>query len=117
VAGLKGLPDASGGTAGYTAAKHGVVGLMRSFAKLLGPHNIRVNSVHPTSVTTFMITNPAFLEFAETRRSTLAPMTRVLPTNVLEPGDVTDAIIWLASDAAKYITGVTLPIDAGAMLG
>ena len=117
LAGLKGMVDTTGGAAGYVAAKHGVVGLMRIFAKLLGPQNIRVNSVHPTSVRTDMVTNPAFLAYYEVRSSTFTPMGSVLPSSMLEPSDVTDAVMWLASDAAKYVTGVTLPIDAGAMLG
>src|SRR5580698_3422782 len=116
IAGLIGALDGSGGIGGYSAAKHGVVGLMRGYAKLLGPHNIRVNSVHPTGVATEMVTNPAFVEYYEENPEALMPVTRVLPLSMLEPGDVTDAVMWLVSDAAKYVTGVTLPVDAGVTL-
>jgi SDR family mycofactocin-dependent oxidoreductase len=116
IAGLIGALDGSGGVGGYSAAKHGVVGLMRGYAKLLGPHNIRVNSVHPTGVATEMVTNPAFVEYYEENPEALMPVTRVLPLSMLEPGDVTDAVLWLVSDAAKYVTGVTLPVDAGVTL-
>src|ERR1700722_15893398 len=116
IAGLIGALDGSGGVGGYSAAKHGVVGLMRGYAKLLGPHNIRVNSVHPTGVATEMVTNPTFVKFYEENPEAMMPVTRVLPLSMLEPGDVTDAVMWLVSDAAKYVTGVTLPVDAGVTL-
>ena len=116
IAGLIGALDGSGGVGGYSAAKHGVVGLMRGYAKLLGPHNIRVNSVHPTGVATEMVTNPTFVKFYEENPEAMMPVTRVLPLSMLEPGDVTDAVLWLVSDAAKYVTGVTLPVDAGVTL-
>jgi SDR family mycofactocin-dependent oxidoreductase len=112
-AGLIGSPGESGGLAGYTAAKHGVVGLMRGYAKLLGPHSIRVNTVHPTAVSTPMIVNEAFGAFVGGSKSMSELTTRVLPVNMIDAGDVTDAVLWLVSDAAKYVTGVTLPVDAG----
>jgi SDR family mycofactocin-dependent oxidoreductase len=116
MAGLIGALDGSGGIGGYSAAKHGVVGLMRGYAKLLGPHNIRVNSVHPMGVATEMVTNPAFVAFYEENPEALMPLTRALPVSILEPSDVTDAVLWLVSDAAKYVTGVTLPVDGGVTL-
>jgi SDR family mycofactocin-dependent oxidoreductase len=116
IAGLIGALDGSGGVGGYSAAKHGVVGLMRGYAKLLGPHNIRVNSVHPMGVATEMVTNPAFVSYYEEHPTELMPITRPLAVKIIEPSDVTDAIVWLVSDAAKYVTGVTLPIDGGAIL-
>ena len=112
-AGLLGSPGAAGGIAGYTASKHGVVGLMRGFAKLLGPHSIRVNTIHPTAVETPMIVNEAFASFVGDSEAMSALTTRVLPVNMIQPGDVSDAILWLVSDAAKNVTGVTLPVDAG----
>jgi SDR family mycofactocin-dependent oxidoreductase len=118
IAGLRGLL----GVAHYTAAKHGVVGLMRSLAKELAPHGIRVNSVHPTDVDTPLIQNDhvraAFRpdldhvtreEFAEAARSM-----NMLDIPWVEPVDVANACLFLASDEARYITSVALPVDAGA---
>lgn len=117
IAGLRGLV----GVAHYTSAKHGVVGLMRTLANELAPHNIRVNSVHPTNVDTPMIQNDnvraAFRpdlehvsreEFAESACSM-----NMLPIPWVDPVDVANACLFLASDEARYITAVTLPVDAG----
>jgi len=119
IAGLRGLL----GVAHYTAAKHGVVGLMRSLANELAPHGIRVNSVHPTNVDTPLIQNAAVAsafrpdldreptreEFAEAARSM-----NMLDIPWVEPIDVANACLFLASDEARYITAATLPVDAGA---
>lgn len=59
-AGLKGMSDGNGGPDGYVASKHGVVGLIRTYTNLLAPHNIRVNTIHPTGVMTPMIMNDSF---------------------------------------------------------
>jgi SDR family mycofactocin-dependent oxidoreductase len=117
IAGLRGLV----GVAHYTAAKHGVVGLMRSLAQELAPHGIRVNSVHPTNVDTPMIQNdmvrrsfrpdrekPTREEFAEAARTM-----NMLPIPWVEPVDIANASLFLASEEARYITAVTLPVDAG----
>lgn len=119
VAGLVGMGGADPGALGYTAAKHGIVGLMRQYANLLARHNIRVNSVHPTGVHTPMIDNDftrAFLErvFADTERP--ADSGNLLDVDAIEPEDVAEAVAWLVSDAARYITGVALPVDAGSVL-
>jgi SDR family mycofactocin-dependent oxidoreductase len=116
MAGLAGIHDGSGGLAGYNAAKHGVVGLMRGYAKLLGEHNIRVNSVHPTAVNTPMVNHEKFYEYMEKRGARMSSGRRVLPTSSLESDDISDAVLWLVSDAAKYVTGVTLPVDTGITL-
>jgi SDR family mycofactocin-dependent oxidoreductase len=116
-AGLKGFQN----VAQYTAAKHGVVGLMRTLALELAPHSIRVNSVHPTSVNTTMIQNEAtrklFLpDIAHpTREQAAEAFTAInaLPVPWVEPRDISNAVLWLASDEARYVTGVTLPVDAG----
>jgi (+)-trans-carveol dehydrogenase len=107
----------------YTSAKHGVVGLMRTLARELAPDMIRVNSVHPTAVNTDMIQNSATYELfasdlpeAERTREALAPRfesLNVLPIPWVEPVDISNAVLWLASDEARYVTGVTLPVDAG----
>ncbi|GGJ68188.1 mycofactocin-coupled SDR family oxidoreductase [Streptomyces brasiliensis] len=110
----------------YAAAKHGVVGLMRTLALELAPESIRVNSVHPTSVDTGMIQNAATyalfapdLPESERTRENLAEryatMT-ALPIPWVDPVDISNAIVWLASDEARYVTGVTLPVDAGQLL-
>jgi SDR family mycofactocin-dependent oxidoreductase len=113
-AGLKGLasPGAFGNEA-YGAAKHGVVGLMRQFAIELSPARIRVNTVHPTGVDTMMVRNPAMEKFLGAFPDAMSSLTNLLPVEVLQPRDVSDAILFLVSDAAQYITGVTLPVDAG----
>ena len=110
----------------YTAAKHGVVGLMRTLALELAPDFIRVNSVHPTSVNTDMIHNSATYElFApdltpdQRTREVLAERFQTLnalPIRWVEPRDISNAVLWLASDESRYVTGVTLPIDAGSLI-
>ncbi|WP_328396028.1 mycofactocin-coupled SDR family oxidoreductase [Nocardia sp. NBC_00416] len=117
IAGLRGLV----GVAHYTAAKHGVVGLMRSLAKELAPQHIRVNTVHPTNVDTPMIQNdmvrrsfrpdrenPTRAEFAEAAKTM-----NLLDIPWVEPVDIANAALFLASDEARYITGAALPVDAG----
>jgi SDR family mycofactocin-dependent oxidoreductase len=113
-AGLKALaaPGIIGGEA-YGAAKHGVVGLMRHFAVELAPFSIRVNSIHPTNVNTMMANNDAMMEFIKDIPEELSRPQNLLPIVTLEPTDISDAVVFLASDAAKYITGVPLPVDAG----
>lgn len=113
-AGLKGL-GARGqiGNEAYGASKHGVVGLMRSFANALAHHSIRVNTIHPTGVRTAMIENEAMEHFLAAFPDAVGTLTNLLPVEVLEANDISDAVVFLASDAAKYITGVTLPVDAG----
>ncbi|ASW90682.1 mycofactocin-coupled SDR family oxidoreductase [Mycobacterium marseillense] len=119
IAGLRGLV----GVAHYTAAKHGVVGLMRSLANELAPHHVRVNCINPTNVDTPMIQNdivssafrpdldspPTRAEFADAARSM-----NMLAVPWIDPVDVANAALFLASDEARYITAITLPVDAGA---
>lgn len=108
----------------YVAAKHGVVGLMRTLASELGPDNIRVNSLHPTQVDTPMIMNEAsfraFLpDLEHPTRDDFAPISQsmhVLPIPWVEPSDISNALLFLASDEARYITGVPLPVDAGILV-
>jgi SDR family mycofactocin-dependent oxidoreductase len=112
-AGINGIGGPTRGGLGYTAAKHGVVGLMRSYANTLAPHNIRVNSVHPTGVRTPMIVNDVMAEFLAADPSLSNAMANALPVDIVEPVDISNAILWLVSDDARYVTGVTLPVDAG----
>jgi (+)-trans-carveol dehydrogenase len=116
-AGLKGTPN----TVHYTAAKHGVVGIMRTLANEFAAHSIRCNTVHPTGVDTVMIQNEKTWGLFEPdnphpTRESAAPIfesTNALPVPWVEPIDISNAILFLASDEARYITGVTLPVDAG----
>ncbi|WHU47866.1 mycofactocin-coupled SDR family oxidoreductase [Gordonia sp. L191] len=108
----------------YTAAKYGLIGLMRVLAKELGPQSIRVNTVHPTTVATDMILNePTYKLF----RPDLEEPTRAdfeeaasqmnrLPVSMVEPIDISNAILYLVSDAGRYVTGTTQVIDAGGAL-
>ena len=119
-AGLKAYQNA----AHYVAAKHGIVGLMRTLALELAPHMIRVNSLHPTQVNTDMVMNePTFRLFMPgTEHPTVEDFRPVsqalnaLPVPWVEPVDISNALLFLASDEARYITGVTLPVDAGAVI-
>jgi NAD(P)-dependent dehydrogenase (short-subunit alcohol dehydrogenase family) len=85
---------------------------MRTWATQLGRHNIRVNSIHPTGVATGMILNDAMSEFMA-HDDSAARMTNLLQIDMIEPVDVSHAVCWLVSDHARYVTGVTLPVDAG----
>ena len=112
-AGLSGGLGHSRGGLAYVAAKHGIVGLMRSYANYLAPHNIRVNSVHPTGVNTPMINNEVMQAFIQRARSGAPAPANALPVEIIESVDVSNAIVWLVSDDARYVTGVALPVDAG----
>ena len=109
-------------TAHYTAAKHGVIGLTKVLAQELGPHRIRVNAVCPTTVNTPLVVNDATFELfaphlehptADDVREPFAALNILPDTPWIEPEDVSEAVVWLCSDAARYITGIALPIDAG----
>ncbi|HEY7275641.1 MAG TPA: mycofactocin-coupled SDR family oxidoreductase [Trebonia sp.] len=108
----------------YSTAKHGVVGIMRSVASEFAQHRVRVNSVHPTLVNTIMIQNEQVWGLFQpdnphpTRESATPVFQTInaLPVPWVEPVDISNAVLFLASDEARYITGVTLPVDAGALL-
>lgn len=112
-AGLKGIGGDSGGGQGYTAAKHGVVGLMRAFATSLAQHRIRVNTVHPTGVNTPMVVNEFMQQWLAEEPSAAGALTNLLPVDMVEPVDISNAILFLVSDDGRYVTGITLPVDAG----
>lgn len=105
--------DGSAATFAYAAAKHGVVGLMRSAANAYAPHNIRVNSIHPTGVATPMIFNEHMAEVFAANPEGSAMSGNLLPVPFVEPSDVSAAVLYLVSDGARYITGTALPVDAG----
>ena len=121
VGGMHAMPNMSH----YVSAKHGVIGLMRSLAVELGQHHIRVNSVLPTNVNTPMFMNEGTYKMfrpdlenptAADVEPIAAQFMHVLPHGWIEPEDVSNAILFLASDESRYITGVPLPIDLGALL-
>jgi len=97
----------------YTAAKHGVIGLMRNYAVELAPHSIRVNTVAPTGVETPMIQNELVERYLEGHPELLDLMANALPVPAVEPRDISNGILYLVSDAGRYVTGTTLPVDAG----
>jgi SDR family mycofactocin-dependent oxidoreductase len=101
------------GSLAYTAAKHGVVGLMRAYANYFAPYSIRVNSVHPTGVDTLMVTNKTLQDYFQAVPEMADVFPNALPVQMVAPSDVSDAVVWLCSDGAKYVTGVALPVDAG----
>lgn len=105
--------DGSAATFAYAASKHGVVGLMRSAAYAYAPHQIRVNSIHPTGVATPMIFNEHMASVFAANPDSSAMSGNLLPVPFVEPIDVTNAVLFLISDAARYVTGMTLPVDAG----
>ncbi|MEV0945150.1 mycofactocin-coupled SDR family oxidoreductase [Rhodococcus sp. NPDC049939] len=116
-AGLKGLP----GAGHYVAAKHAIVGLMRTMAKELGPHNIRVNTIHPGSTDTLMIQNPGMYAIMspdepEPSQDKAIPgfmSLNMLPVPWVDPTDISNAVLFLGSDEARYVTGITFTVDAG----
>ena len=120
VGGLKAYPH----TGHYVAAKHGVVGLMRTFAVELGAQNVRVNSVHPTNVNTPLFMNEPTMKLFRPDLENPGPedmkvvgqLMHTLPIGWVEPEDIANAVLFLASDEARYITGVTLPVDGGSCL-
>jgi NAD(P)-dependent dehydrogenase (short-subunit alcohol dehydrogenase family) len=103
-----------GGSDGYAASKHAIVGLGRTWAHWLAPHNIRVNSVHPAGANTPMVVNEAVAKlFANAPAASGADVGNLLDVQLIEAIDVSNAIAWLVSDQARYVTGVALPVDAG----
>jgi SDR family mycofactocin-dependent oxidoreductase len=120
VGGLKAYPH----TGHYIAAKHGVVGLMRTFGVELGQHFIRVNSVHPTNVNTPLFMNEGTMKLfrpdlknpGPDDMAVVAQLMHVLPIGWVDPVDISNAVLFLASDESRYVTGLPLTVDAGSCL-
>jgi SDR family mycofactocin-dependent oxidoreductase len=115
-AGLTPIPN----VAPYVAAKHGVTGIMKVLAVELAPFNIRVNTVHPCGVKTPLVMNQAGIDlFSGKENATFEEAEpamkslNLLDVALIEPEDVSEAILWLVSDAARYVTGTALTVDAG----
>ena len=110
-AGLKGQPF----LAPYVVSKHGMVGVMRVLANELAGRSIRVNSIHPTGVDTPMLVGLGGLtERIEASPDTGSIFLNSLPVDVVSSEDVSDALLYLASAESRYVTGLTLTVDAGA---
>jgi SDR family mycofactocin-dependent oxidoreductase len=115
-AGLKGTATLKAGGLAYSAAKRGLVAMMQCIAAELAPHSIRVNTIHPTGVATGMVMNEAMQALMATNDPALSSMQNALPVQILQPEDIANAVAFLVSDQAQYITGVQLPVDAGFMI-
>jgi SDR family mycofactocin-dependent oxidoreductase len=109
VAGLRGM----GRLSHYAASKWGLTGLTKSWAIELAPYGIRVNSIHPTGVNTPMNDGLAALEGLTPKEIAERSAGNLLPVPWIEPEDVANAVLYLASDRARYVTGAPLVIDAG----
>jgi NAD(P)-dependent dehydrogenase (short-subunit alcohol dehydrogenase family) len=115
-AGLKGLPW----VIPYVTAKHGLVGMCRALGNELARHNVRVNTVHPTGVQTDMVVglnaNGAFdrLFASDTKLGSI--FYNALDVDMIEPRDISDAMLFLASDESRYITGLAMTVDAGSLM-
>lgn len=116
-AGIKGVQN----TAAYTGTKHAVVGIMRTLANELAPHSVRVNTVHPTGVETDMIQNEAAFRLflpdvdhpTKEQAAEVFQTTNALPVPWVQPIDISNAVLFLASEEARYVTGNELKVDAG----
>jgi NAD(P)-dependent dehydrogenase (short-subunit alcohol dehydrogenase family) len=111
--GLIGPGSNEPGLLAYTASKHGVIGLMRCWANYLAPHMIRVNSVAPTAVRTPMAENISIEQLMTLNPALASALTNPMPVEKVEPIDISNAIVWLVSDDARYVTGSIIPVDAG----
>ena len=116
-AGLKPTAGLGIGALAYTSTKTGLVGLMKQLAVSLAPESIRVNSIHPTGVKSGMTMNEAMGKLVAQamagETTSISAMQNAMPIDILDPEDIADAVAFLVSDQAKWITGVALPVDAG----
>jgi (+)-trans-carveol dehydrogenase len=116
-AGLRGVPH----LADYSSSKHGLIGLMRTMANELAQHYIRVNALCPTTVDTTMVQNDQLYrlfrpDLDNPERADVVEAFRrmnAIPEPWVDPADVSNAVLWLASDESRYVTGVALPVDLG----
>jgi len=121
---MPGGAGAAAGTAGYAHAKRGVARFAHDLALTLAPHNIRVNAIHPGNIDTDMLQNAAMYRTFRpdlenpTKEDALPAFGAMhqLPVNTLDPVDISEAVLYLASDAGRYVTGLQLKVDAGALL-
>jgi SDR family mycofactocin-dependent oxidoreductase len=111
------LSTVNRGSLGYAAAKHGVVGLMRAWANALAERNIRVNTVHPTGVNSPMVVNEQFARYTTEHPEFGQTMQNLPPSPLVEPIDISRAMLYLCSEDGRYVTGITLSVDAGLVVG
>jgi SDR family mycofactocin-dependent oxidoreductase len=104
--------ERSGGADGYFAAKFGVMGLMKAYAGALAEHNIRVNSLHPC-VNTPMVANDFFPAWIQAHPKTAGSAINALPVELVEPSDVSNALLFLVGETGRYVTGLAMSVDAG----
>jgi SDR family mycofactocin-dependent oxidoreductase len=109
-AGLKGLPLLGH----YGATKWALVGMARTLANEVAEHSIRVNTIHPTAVRTPMGRAPDLRAAFDAYPGFTRSFGNMLPIGSVEPDDISDAVLWLLSDEAKWVTAATIPVDAGA---
>jgi len=113
-AGINGIGGPTRGGLGYTAAKHGVVGIASTMANELAAHSIRVNTVHPTAVQTPMVEGLGGLTPLLERDPALGPIfMTTLPVESVEARDISNAVLFLASDESRFVTGLEFTVDAG----
>jgi SDR family mycofactocin-dependent oxidoreductase len=112
-AGLKGTASEEPSAQAYTAAKRGLVGYMQVLAAQYAPEMIRVNTIHPTGVVSGMTMNPAMAAAMAAAGSNISAMQNALPIPILQPEDIANAVAYLVSDEATFITGTAWPLDAG----
>lgn len=101
------------GLQAYAASKRALVALMQGWANQLAPHSIRVNTIHPSGVATDMIINDTTMALAAANDPWLATQQNALPIALVQPEEIAAAVAWLVSDAGRFITGTTWPLDAG----
>jgi SDR family mycofactocin-dependent oxidoreductase len=105
------------GMLGYAAAKAGLVQLMRNYASFLAVHSIRVNAIAPTGVDTPMLDNEMLQEhWAIQTEEDSRSLVNALPVRLVEPVDISNAMLWLCSEEGRYMTGSAIRVDAGADL-
>lgn len=112
-AGLKALGTHRAGPQAYAASKRALVALMQGWAMQLAPDSIRVNTIHPSGVATDMILNDATMALLAAHDPWIVAQQNALPIPLLAPEDVAGAVAWLVSDAGRFITGTSWPLDAG----
>ena len=111
--GIKASGTERPGLQGYAASKRGLVALMQGWAMQLAPHSIRVNTIHPSGVATDMIMNETSMALAAAKDPWLLSQRNALPIALVQPEEIATAVAWLVSDAGRFITGTSWPLDAG----
>ena len=111
--GIKATGTERAGPQAYAASKRALVALMQGWAVQLAPHSIRVNTIHPSGVATDMIINEATIALAAANDPYIVAQQNALPIPLLQPQDIAGAVAWLVSDAGRFVTGTSWPLDAG----